>query len=335
MASLPSSEKSIHILRQHNVHIVVIYESYSSNTKSALIKEVDCKLIRGCTFHVIEPLSAIGSTQRIVHAVMKEYHFTPSSIDQQILEELADFTLGSPVIIDIVSQVLLAQFKNCDNFHLALQSVASLLSLKSYDSDTAEPPERVQSDFGTVAVSDLYATYSRYDSWESLHKLLDLCDFIPEERLLLHCLSIFGCLPVPFSLINEISSTITKSVQKQHLASTLHTKLVTFKFIQVYPLSVIFHHSVPMVMDSLQGELEFVCVPQHLSDCLARDMEEIDLIVAISVAIHSINSLNAVQPVHGLMSLLIETLDCNFRLVGKDCFKTAFGLYLHNQLSFS
>ena len=76
-----------------------------------LIKEVDRKLIRGCAIHNIEPLSIIESTQRIVHSVMKDHHLAPNNEDQQLFEKLAQFTSGSPVIVEVASKSLLAYFK--------------------------------------------------------------------------------------------------------------------------------------------------------------------------------------------------------------------------------
>ena len=43
---------------------------------------------------------------------MKENDFTPSNDDQEVLEEVAEFTAGSPVIVDITSQVVQSCFSD-------------------------------------------------------------------------------------------------------------------------------------------------------------------------------------------------------------------------------
>ena len=327
MTTLPHHEKLIKFLKQNHVHIIVIcqLQSESASTTSALIKDIDRVLTRGCTTHTIEPLTVITSTQRIVHTVLKEYNFTPNSEDQNILEELAEFTLGSPVIADLVSQVLVTRFKKCDDFHSALKSIADTLSLKTKESDTnsaiINPISRQTS---LTNSADAYATCARYDSWKSILHLIALCHLQSEELLLLRCLSIFGCSPVSMSLVTEICSTIAISAEKQHFASTLHTKVTAYKLIRKYPFSVISHKSKPS--SSVESQSEFICVPQELSDCLLADMEDIDYISTISVVYHSIKMLNHTPP--GLMSLLMEMISTKFKLLGEDVFKMAFSHHL-------
>ena len=82
MTSLPDSEALLRLLESHYVHMIVIFKSCDSTDK--LIKEVNCKLIRGCTIRKVEPLSLIHSTQHIVYSFLKENDFTPSNNDQEV-----------------------------------------------------------------------------------------------------------------------------------------------------------------------------------------------------------------------------------------------------------
>lgn len=318
----------------------MIYELPATITKDILIKAVDSKLIRGCTTHKIEPLTMINSTQRIVHTIMKEHNFSPSSNDQQVFEELAEFSSGSPVILDIISRALRGCYlkESC----LRLSHVGSLLALNT-TSDTMSSssvhtqvmPEYKELDrFSDVLISlknfVLQDLSARYDSYDSILKLLNLCDLSEEEVLLLRCLSVFGYGPIPFSLVTEISSIIAESVQHHHIASMLHANLMKYKFVERYPASVVYHPF--LTISHTPDDLDCVCVPHFLSDCLLNTMEEVDVMFALSIALYALQ--NQSQPVLGINSLLLEAINSNFKSqFGKECYKSAFGLYLSKYMS--
>ena len=89
-----------------------------------------------------------------------------------------------------------------------------------------------------------WTTNVEYDSWNSILTLIDACGLTVEEKLLLNCLSIFSCSPIPFSMVTELASIIAKSAQKPHLAGTLHCNLIKYKLICIYPHPVVltFHN---------------------------------------------------------------------------------------------
>ena len=121
MMTLPQSEPLLQLMGNRHAHIVVLYKHYQPPDK--LTREIDHQLVRGSKILPIDPLSMIHSTQRTVHTIQWEMDFAPDIEDQIILEKLAEFTSGSPVLVDITSQLILAQLKEGDgNFSLIEES---------------------------------------------------------------------------------------------------------------------------------------------------------------------------------------------------------------------
>ena len=112
MMTLPQSEPLLQLMGNRHVHIVVLYKHYEPPKK--LTREIDRQLVRGSKILPIDPLSMIDSTQRTVYTIQREMDFAPDNEDQIILEKLAEFTSGSPVLVDITSQLILAQLKEGD-----------------------------------------------------------------------------------------------------------------------------------------------------------------------------------------------------------------------------
>ena len=139
MTTLPQSEPLLQLMGNRHAHIVVLYKHYQPPDK--LICEIRHQLVRGrgrgYKILPIDSLSMIHSTQRTVYTIQREMDFAPDNKDQIILEKLAEFTSGSPVLVDITSQLILAQLKDGDsNGHIKCQydSISDLTSnLKKWE----------------------------------------------------------------------------------------------------------------------------------------------------------------------------------------------------------
>ena len=344
-ATLPDSEPLLRIMKHQFVHVIVLSKSQVPNDK--LIKEVDQKLIRGCKVHTINPLSDIHSTQRLVHRVMSDHDCVPTNDDQQAFENLAEFTLGSPVIIDIASLVL-HQFFQVQQSALEYLTVALSLGLSPVKKREEMPSSTT---FAVRAISenvdkylhstvatltpqkrDVWETSSHYDSWDSVLQLVDLCELSSEERLLLNCLSVFNYCPIPLSVVTELSSTIATSSQKPHLAGTLHHKLMKFNLIKSYPLPVVLHSS--SSDRTSEPEPEFLYIPQLISSSIFKNFEKVDLIAALTLAHYTIVGLCSSTPnsvwLSAVCCVFLNTLEINFDLIGKDCYQELYSLYLKN-----
>ena len=327
MTHLPDSENLLRILKNQFVHVIVLSMSFTSPYK--LVKEIDHKLVRGCKLHSIEPLTMIHSTQRMVHTLLKKLDVTPSNADQEMFEKLAEFTTGSPVIVGIASEVVLSCYDHSKRD--AVSHLNGMLSIDRKDVQTAPGGAEVNLVSETFTSSqerkEFYQTDSVYDSWDSISKLLEECDLSQEENLLLNSLSLFGRNPIPFSFVIEMSSLITQSTQRVHLAATLHRKLLQFKLVKRYPHPTILHPVLVKKFTDTQTpqEPEFVYVSQQLSTCLWSLMEEVDKVAVLSVA-YSALSLHLRRSgmscdVSGLCSLLLELFEENYSLVGEQCYQ--------------
>ena len=98
------------LLRRPHTHVVAISKTYAPS--DALLREIDHKLLRGCKVIDVKPLSMMHTTQRIVHAILSAHHFVPNDEDQKILEKLAQFTSGSPALIDVIAALFLSEMKH-------------------------------------------------------------------------------------------------------------------------------------------------------------------------------------------------------------------------------
>lgn len=347
---LPDSEVLLRLLKNQNVHIIVLHERYSPTDK--LVKEIDHKLIRGCAVLTVEPLTMIHSTQRIVHSFMKDYEFTPTNNDQIVFEKLAEFTSGSPTLVDIASQLVHSCFELNRG---TIQHLAKLLSLKSKIQATEnystgqlyQATRAVSSNMGGIIGDvkdyntpqqdysrDIWTTNTEYDSWDAVLTLIDACKLSSEERLLLDSLSLFNFSPIPYSIIAELASMIANSCQKPHLAGTLHCNLFKYRLVCDYPHPVIFHD---LVRDSSQHDpdsFKLVYIPHHISQCIWKNLEEVDQVVVINLVFHTLCTLYQTKEhsnfcfFNAVCSLLLETCDSNFELIGKECYQQIYSLFL-------
>ena len=349
------STSLVDLLKHQNTHIVVISTSYTP--PDALLREIDNQLLRGCNIIDVKPLSPIHTTQRIVHSILSAHHLAPANEDQKIFEKLAQFTSGSPAIIDVTTAVFLSQMEhNSQNesqgTHDTLISLNNQLSLDGIGPSTKpvtivrhEPPKgtaktrEISKDVCDNIVSirypeqDPWCTSSPYDSWQAVTILIDQCSLSAEEKLLLFAVSMFSCSPIPMSMVTEISSMIAKASQKPHISTSLHSKLFQMQLMKRYPLPVILHPRLGVQQPST--EPEFVYVPQYIARAIWKDMmSDGDKVVALSTMYMALRTLEDnlgsadVGFLAGLSSLLIERYELNYELMGKQCYQEVYKIYL-------
>ena len=338
-------------LKRSSLHIVII--SKSANATDALQKAIDHELIRGTAVIDVQPLSTIHSTQKLVHSALKNHHLAPSRKEQEVFGKLAEFTTGSPPILDLTSALLNHTLKQSDcSTEEALKAFAEQVQLMklpqlkptSFPRDTVCQP---QEQFAHIACRDIsrevyetiktkdedvFITSAEYDSWQVVTVLIRHCNLTPEEQLLLYCLSSFNCCPIPTSYVTELATIITKASHQPHLASSLHNKLVNSKLLQVYPKPAVYH---PKLATSDDDKGHFVYVPRFISAAVWKDMMcDVDKIMALSTCFKAFSkaqpppqSLEASFYV-GLGSVLVESYELHFRLVGKRCFQAVYTVFL-------
>ena len=342
------------LLRNSNTHIVVISKNYAP--PDALVKEVDQKLLRGCKIIDVEPLSMIHTTQRMVHSVLKAHHLAPTNEDHNFFEKLAEFTSGSPALIDVATALLLSEVNHDSpqDIRDTLMTFKDQLSLDKMGPSAKpvtvvghEPPEEtaivreisknVYDHFDSIkeAEQDPWCTSSTYDSWQAVTMLVDQCSLTAEEKLLLFAVSMFSCSPILMSMVTEVSSMIAKASQKLHISTSLHSKLFQMHLMKRYPLPVIMHPSLNTQKQST--EPEFVYMPQVIARAIWKDMmSPTDRAIALSTSYMALRTLadNASSYdmgwgfLGGLCSLLLEVFELNYELMGKRCYQEVYKLYL-------
>ena len=351
-----SSTSLMGLLKHPNTHIVVISKNYAP--PDALLREIDHQLLRGCNIIDVKPLSPIHTTQRIVHSILNAHHLPPTNEDQNIFEKLAQFTSGSPALIDVTAALFLSQMEHnsqneSQDTHDTLVSLSNQLSLDEMDPSTKpvtivrhEPPKgtakirEISKDVYDNITSirdpeqDPWCTSSPYDSWQAVTTLIDQCSLSVEERLLLFAVSMFSCSPVPMSVVTEISSMIAKATHKPHISTSLHSKLFQMQLMKRYPLPVILHPSLSVQQPSTEPEI--VYIPLYIARAIWKDMMcDVDKVVTLVTMYIALRTLadnmgsSNIGFLTGLTSLLVELYELNYELMGKQCYQEVYKLYLH------
>ena len=355
---LPQFSTSLFKLLKHsNTHIVVISKNYAP--PDALLKEIDNQLLRGCNIIDVKPLPPIHTTQRIIHSILSAHHVAPTNEDQDIFEKLAQFTSGSPALIDVTAALFLSQMEHhsqneSQGTHDTLINFSNRLSLDELDPSAKpvtiirrEPPKdtaksrkiskNVYDNIVSIRATeqDPWCTDSPYDSWQAVTILIDQCHLSAEEKLLLFAVSMFSCSPVPMSVVTEISSMIATASQKPHISTSLHSKLFQMQLMKRYPLPVILHPS--LGVQQLSTEPEFVYIPHYITRAIWKDMmSDRDKVMALTTMYMALRTLadnlgsSDVGFLTGLTSLLMELYELNYELMGKQCYQEVYKLYLHS-----
>ena len=351
MTVLPNSEPLLQLMKNRHAHLVVLYTHYQPPDK--LIRSIDHKLLRGSKVHTVDPLTNIDSTQRMVYAIQKETDLAPNNEDQDILEKLAEFACGSPVLVDITSQLILSHLKDTDDIctsikdssHSTLNFFSDSFSLKETRHDRVDNSYFVMRDIShhlresipsvftlTDEQRDEWDTKCRYDSWDSTSELIATSGLCLEEEILLNCLSIFGSNPIPVALTTCLSSLISKTSGRSHLATSLLHNLIKKGFIQTYPLPVVIHPSIKSSRPA--SGPDFVHVPQYIANFLWKSVDDGDKAIALAASYYALSSLSAQPPSQplpfllGLVSLLKDCYELNLDLMGEACYKKVYKLYL-------
>ena len=351
LTTLPQlSEPLLAIMGNRHAHLVVLYQHYRSPDK--LVRSIDHKLLRGSKVHVIEPLTMIHSTQRTVYSIQSELDLAPDNNDQVILERLAEFTSGSPDLVDITTQLVLASLReeqSCDQSsvssntdhtsHKALEkfarSVALDMTRQSRVVGTSyfkmrSISEHMKGSVPTVSTllpeqRDGWDTKCQYDSWDSISELLGSCNLRQEEELLLNCLSIYGASPVPKLVVTALSALICRTLGKPHLATSLLQKLVQMSFVKKYPFPVVMHSS----LHTHKDDMEFVYVPQYMANFIWKAMSDGDKVFALATSSLVLSSLpphsqHTARFLLGLTLLLMDAYELNSEVLSESCFKDSY-----------
>ncbi len=343
---LPSGEL-FKLLRNPNTDIIVISKKYP--LPNSLQKQIDQELIRGCNVIDVMPLTMIHTTQCLAHAVLKEHHFAPQNEDQTRFSELAKFTSGSPCILRMVTSLLLSHMCDQDDPHESLSLFADALLLGTgstfkprsvVSTRQQRPMQRLRSiaqdiwelpSVYSTGDEDPWCTTADYDAWQSVGLIVRGCKLTAEEQLLLFCVSVFDCAPVPIALVTQLSFLIGKASRSP---GNLLPKLLEMGLVKPYPTPVVLHSSVSTRVTE-DSEPAFVHSPQILSRALWKDlMTPLDRATTLATTYKALLGLKrASSPPEqtlllGVCTALLEAYELNYDLMGVECYEEVYKLYI-------
>ena len=257
------------------------------------------------------------SIQRFAYEVLRNSDdFSPTSEDQDIFCELNEFTNGSATLTSIAAP-LLAQSKPLE--------FANKISLQNIDPQT----KAIRRYISFEDVSELPKN-EKYDAYTSLCQLVKVVG-LGQAEVLLFCLSLFPCSPIPERVLQQMLNLLTDSEEK---ARKWKEQLIRCKLLYKYPQAVI----VPPRSFSSSHEglfkMGMYCVSYIVSTALeAKEMKDIDKAAALSVAykalerlsnnIHESDSRLLVHYLCGFTSLLLLKADeyAKRKIITEDCYE--------------
>jgi len=263
----------------------------------------------------------------------------PTNDDQSSISTLSNLTYGSPDLVDIVSALtsFLTEMNHDDDnpAHKSLEDIAIALERDIHPQVRVPINEKsVTLDEAAMSVDKSgWQTNEGHDSWDSVVTLMTHSQLCEEEMLLLNCLSVFNCAPIPLCVVQELSVLISKAAHKPHLAGNLHMNLMKLKVLKQYPSPVVFHSSLKA---KNENGMTFFYVPQFIASALWNNlMAETDKVVVLGVLYKALTSLQRLNNdtierkfVRGLCWILLSVYESNYGLMGKECFQAVYQMCL-------
>ncbi len=279
----------IQFLKNSNTHVIIILKHDAS--PQVLQRQIGHHLCRACHFIDVKPLTKVNRTQRIAYALVKEYDLAPQTEHQKMLSNLADLTLGSPDIISVAIAFLLTHLRDGTDLRMSLSSFSEKHRL--------------------ISVGSLLQHICSKAGHNHLQCTSASCTMSVEERFALFCLSLFGCTPVPLTLVIELCSFIGRA-SRMHNSGNVLPKLLELSLVKPYPMPVVLHSSVHA--SSTEGlEPPFVYTPQLLSQAVRTDVmtltdKEFALATTCKALKHAGNQLEQNMLI-GLCAQLLEVFE--------------------------
>ena len=180
------------------------------------------KTKRLVTFYELSALSNLQVTQRLVYAIQCCHDLTPGEKERNALSYLSSMCCGYPAITDVMSSFI-------DKCIIKLNE------------DPCEGIKYAKNKFLTVLGDIIDSTNDKISKPRVV--MLTLVQCLKEEgflstqsQLLLHCLTLFGPLPIPQCALVAISEEIIDSCSiKSHLPTEVWDTLCSLNLLKQYP----------------------------------------------------------------------------------------------------
>ena len=177
--------------------------------------------------HDISSLTNLQVTQRIVYSIQCGHHLTPGRDQQKALNYLSSMCLGSPLITDImasyIDRCILKVEDPCEGIKLAKNT---FFTAHGYFIENSHEGRD-----STIGQSSIAATVLL------LVKCLKTEGFLSTQSyLLLECLSLFGSLPIPQSVIVAIAEEVISFSTKETVPTNyVWDDLCSLNLLKRYP----------------------------------------------------------------------------------------------------
>ena len=357
---LPEEQASFlhQLMAKTTCHVILTMESRLFD-KEVLKKQIDRQLLRGTADIALEPLSVLQVTERLVHGIITKCNeFTPYNREQEIISAVAQKSLGSPDLVDIIS-ALLGKFiskveeeesSGCTSFLELFDSrfcsavysrscSISYSTCSSVDEEVSTETEDIKSrDTGVgTSMEELKERLKQLDHDQShlfdgdfISHLIDGFHFSKSEFLMLATLSLFNGAPLPFVLVQQVQSLIQEALPDESHSPI--QSLLSASLLHHHPSPVIAPPTLPPSSSTQLIESFNYHIPLIISQTVCENLSKPDLVFSLTLAYTSLQKLIA-SPLSSdstlrtslsglLQSILIEAEK------QEDIYKTIYRLYL-------
>ena len=223
----------------------------------------------------LKPLSELHSTQRLVYSVLSRCNFTPYNKEQRMLADIAEKTMGSPDLVELT---------------------AALLSKYIEEEEEQEEEEGEEGGEGRFLEKFYNQMTSSEEEDFAVHLVKDF-DLSRSDFFLLSTLSLFGAVPIPRCLVEEIQLLAVSA--SPHLPSK-HSPLAYLTsnhLLKVYPSTLLSsptshlttRHSHRHLHTPALTESDFYYVPEIICDAMRCCMDDRDLLFSFAAARRSLD----------------------------------------------
>jgi len=335
-------------------HVILTLESRLFD-RDALKREIDCQLLRGTADISLDPLSVLHVTQRLVHGIMTRCdEFAPYNREQEIIATIAEKSLGSPDLVDIISALLgkfiseaeeegssgsvsfLERFNSrfCSAVYSRSCSISYSTCSSCDEEVSADMDDSRSGDTGSVPpieerLKQLDLNQPHLFDGDFISHLIDGFQFSKSEFLMLATLSLFNTAPLPFALVQQIQSLIQEA-----LPGDSHSPMQS-----LLSASLLHHHPSPVLAKPTSTpssshliEPANYHVPSIISKTVCENLTKADLVFSLTLAYTSLQKVTASAPssdstlrtcLSGLLQSILTEAEKQ-----EDIYKRIYRLYL-------
>ena len=321
LLTLPSPSSFLRTLIQRNsTHIIFIIEENPFSTEN-LERQVDMVLLRGTNKTKLLPLSKLHVTQRLVHGIMTKCEFAPYNREQDILANVAERSLGSSDLVDVISALLSRYIdedeeENTDEFLERFYSEVCCgdgspscsLSYINYcsgeEKDTNEEKEdewldtkEKEEDVNEKKEGEEEIKHKKGEKEEPvgnsgrqpsknvfISQLINSFHLSKIDFIFLSTLSLFGTAPLPLSLVEQIQMIVQEACSDPRSIKTPLETLISTSLLNHFPSPVITRPFSPLSPPLSLTETALFYMPQIISEAVQECMDPKDILFSLSTA---------------------------------------------------